>query len=234
MKWYILAFKNFSNFTGRAGRAEYWFFALFNAFFAVIALILDIFFKTSFTKYDQGLFVGWIYLCYSIVVFVPALSLTCRRLQDTNKNALYFLIPVLSFGAFYVCLREALKNTFWRDDWSFAALAFLSLGLFIFALILAQKGSDGKNKYGDRLTKTSKPEATESLLLILIIVQFCTWVSGACWSMGAKKLSAWLKGTSIPICRFRIRSWSFKTFSLFWCYLQLWASLTFFNEERYA
>ncbi|ANH83121.1 hypothetical protein A8C56_20970 [Niabella ginsenosidivorans] len=195
MKGYLSAFKNFANFNARAGRAEYWFFALFNALFAIIAIVLDVLFKTSFTSNGQSLVIGWVYTMYSLAVFVPGLALTIRRLHDSNKSGWYLLIPVVSVGTFYLCLAEALKKTGWLErtafyGWALTAIIFLLSGMVVFAIVLLQKGTRGINRYGERLYHETKAYATQTLLLLLIIVEGISRVAVVAWSLADKKLSA--------------------------------------------
>ena len=73
-------FRNFVNFNGRARRSEFWWFVLF-AF--VSQLILN--------------FLPIVGTIYSLVLVLPSLAVTARRLHDTNRTAwwmLLYLVPV--------------------------------------------------------------------------------------------------------------------------------------------
>lgn len=116
MKWYLKILKNYTNFSGRAGRTEFWMFALFNCLFLLLASILDKVLGTNFdtifgihlTMETQPISLqifphGYTCLLYSLVVLIPSLSVTVRRLHDVGKSGwmlLIGLIPIL--GAIYL------------------------------------------------------------------------------------------------------------------------------------
>jgi len=91
--WYIEVIKKYAVFSGRARRKEYWMFALFN-FLIYIAL--------SFVGTLLGLetiLAGF----YSLFVLVPGISVTVRRLHDTNRNgSMIFLAFIPIVGAIYL------------------------------------------------------------------------------------------------------------------------------------
>jgi uncharacterized membrane protein YhaH (DUF805 family) len=196
MKWYLHACRNFVNFNGRAGRTEYWLFALFNAFFASIAIVLDISLKTSFTRYGESLSVGWIYTIYSLLVLLPSLSVTLRRLHDTGRNGWNFLIPVVSAAAFYLCLVEATKKAFWHETkaaggWATGGLVLLCLGMILFTVLLLLKGDDGPNRFGERSAATANAHehAADALIMLLVLGEACSRITGYLWSIAGNKLS---------------------------------------------
>ena len=83
-------FNNYANFSGRARRSEYWFSYLF--FFLVLfaAQALDLLLL--------GTSLGLFYVVAALVTLVPSLSVTWRRLHDTDKSGGYFffvLIPLV-------------------------------------------------------------------------------------------------------------------------------------------
>ena len=103
MQWYLTVVRdNYANFTGRASRKEYWMFVLFNVILDVIAIILDNMLGTTF-KLGEGYYAtslpyGWIYLLYSLGVFIPGLAVFVRRLHDTGKSGwmlLLLFIPIV-------------------------------------------------------------------------------------------------------------------------------------------
>lgn len=99
MKWYIKVLKNYVTFTGRARRKEFWMFFLFDFLFCIITAILDILLGTSFKQTLYGTAVeyyyGWIYVVYSLAVFMPGLAVSVRRLHDIGKSGWYLLISLI-------------------------------------------------------------------------------------------------------------------------------------------
>lgn len=98
MKYYLEALKKYAVFSGRARRKEYWFFALFNLIFAIVAMFLDQAFGTVFTIQGVPIMYGFIYVAYALFTFLPGLAVTVRRLHDVGKSGWFFfivLIPVI-------------------------------------------------------------------------------------------------------------------------------------------
>ena len=78
MDAYVSMWKNYSKFSGRARRSEYWYVCLANVIISLIfslgsALISEIFFY-------------YVSVAYSLVTFIPQLSLSVRRLHDIGKS----------------------------------------------------------------------------------------------------------------------------------------------------
>ncbi len=99
MKYCLSALKNYATFSGRARRSEYWYFFLFNIIFYIIASILDRTFGTTFSiktfNGETTLPYGYIYMLYALVVFLPGLAVTVRRLHDSGKSGWYILVSFI-------------------------------------------------------------------------------------------------------------------------------------------
>jgi uncharacterized membrane protein YhaH (DUF805 family) len=91
MDWYLLVFRKFADFSGRSARQEFWMFALCNF---IVALGL------AFVGYLLGRVGHLLVDLYSLVVFIPALAVSVRRLHDIGKSGWWLLIefvPVIGF-----------------------------------------------------------------------------------------------------------------------------------------
>jgi uncharacterized membrane protein YhaH (DUF805 family) len=107
------AYKNYWDFQGRAGRSEYWLFFLWLMILGGVAGLLDalVFHSLGFGG-PTALFVTFAHL-------IPNLSLTFRRLHDTNRSAWWLLIAFIPLlGA---------------------------VALFVFSLL---RGTQGENRFG--------------------------------------------------------------------------------------
>jgi len=96
IKYYILAFKKYAVFTGRSQRAEYWFFLLFNVIFTIILTLIDIAINNVTARFDGNF--GILSLLYLVIIFVPSIAVSIRRLHDTDHSGwwiLVYLIPIL-------------------------------------------------------------------------------------------------------------------------------------------
>ncbi|TRX29934.1 DUF805 domain-containing protein [Flavobacterium franklandianum] len=92
IEWYKkVVFENYANFKGRARRSEYWYFTLANFIVCIIAMIID---KVAGLNFEP-LPYGWLYLANSLLVIVPGLAVTVRRLHDLGKSGWFFLIILI-------------------------------------------------------------------------------------------------------------------------------------------
>lgn len=109
----VRALRQFTVFSGRASWAEYWWFALFQVLLwgalyacaAVVGLATPNGQATSLGAIMLG--VSLVLLVTVLVLLVPAVSVTVRRLHDTNRSgrwALLLPVPLLSLIVFLFCL----------------------------------------------------------------------------------------------------------------------------------
>ena len=107
-------------FQGRARRSEYWFFYLFTQLILIIPVIIFIalFFREILeflinrkikTALNRVLIGFLILLLIDIIVSIPLLSLSARRLHDTGKSGFFlflFLIPFIGIIVIFIFLLE--------------------------------------------------------------------------------------------------------------------------------
>ena len=92
MAWYLLAWQRATDFSGRSRRTEYWMFQLFNVLVG-LALGLVAFAVGATSSEQDGLKVFTICVgIFGLVSFIPALSITIRRLHDTGRSGWWYLI----------------------------------------------------------------------------------------------------------------------------------------------
>lgn len=107
MNYYLKVLKNYATFTGRARRSEYWYFALFNVIFSIVAMVLDRLvgdtFTTNFGSMPVNLGYGYIYVLYGLAVFIPGLAVLVRRLHDVGKSGWFcFIILIPLVGVIWI------------------------------------------------------------------------------------------------------------------------------------
>ena len=108
---------NYANFSGRSGRAEYWWFALTN-------LILSVAFY--FTTLALIPMLSWFSLTplilHAMVIIIPYLAVTVRRLHDTNRSAWWLLLWLIPYiGAIVLLILMALKTYPYPNKWGVQA-----------------------------------------------------------------------------------------------------------------
>ena len=91
MNWYLEAFRKYAVFEGRARRKEYWFFALFNFFAIAVLSVVDMLFGNFNVQLELGLLSG----AYALVILIPSLSVSVRRLHDTGRSGWWALVNFL-------------------------------------------------------------------------------------------------------------------------------------------
>jgi uncharacterized membrane protein YhaH (DUF805 family) len=116
-----ICMKKFFNFRDRASRSEYWYFQLI---FAIISIPLFIY-EDSIN--DAHLIYSGVSGILVLILFIPALSVSVRRLHDINKSGWFVLISAIPF-----------------------------IGWIILAVMLIDKGTLGKNKFGKYPLKLKK------------------------------------------------------------------------------
>ncbi len=93
MKWYLKCFSNYATFSGRARRKEYWMFVLFNIIFSFVCVIIDTIIMVS-----TYLPLQIVTTIYSLVIIIPGIAVTVRRLHDTGRSGGWWfigLIPII-------------------------------------------------------------------------------------------------------------------------------------------
>jgi uncharacterized membrane protein YhaH (DUF805 family) len=104
MNYYLEPWKKYAMFDGRARRREYWYFILGNAFIgaaievATLALENTIFARTLF---------AWVFVLFGISIIVPTIAVAVRRLHDSGRSGVWFLIyfaPAIGFIWFLILM----------------------------------------------------------------------------------------------------------------------------------
>lgn len=109
MKWYLKVLNQYADFSGRARRTEYWMFILFNVLFGIAATILDNILGLKFSSQSPY---GFIYLIYSLAVFIPGLAVLVRRLHDVDKSGWWFFIALIPIvGAIWLLVLLVTEGT---------------------------------------------------------------------------------------------------------------------------
>jgi uncharacterized membrane protein YhaH (DUF805 family) len=96
MEYFIDAFKKYADFSGRSSRKEYWMFVL-------IYLIIYI----ALAVIDAVLSGFWLTTIFSLILLIPSISITTRRLHDTGRTGwwqLIYFIPLIGLIVMLVFL----------------------------------------------------------------------------------------------------------------------------------
>lgn len=128
-----MGFHRYADFRGRASRPEYWWWALFN----LVAIVVTLF-VAGVTRFAGG----WILVIAALVIltlYIPTLSVTCRRLHDSGRSG---WLQLLAFAPFVAATNDAIGG-------SPAAIILISLSSSIVLIVLCSLPSDeGPNRFG--------------------------------------------------------------------------------------
>jgi uncharacterized membrane protein YhaH (DUF805 family) len=108
------AFSKYAKFDGRARRSEYWYFTLFISLVNMAVLALA-------CAYNQAILGAILLTLFVLVMFLPSLAVTVRRLHDVNKSGwciLIAMIPIVGTILLLVwqCSRGTLGSNRFGDD----------------------------------------------------------------------------------------------------------------------
>jgi len=96
MKWFIKSIYKYAKFSGRAQRKEFWMYTLFYIIFGTILWHIDGTHSVNIGDYKYGI----LFLFYNIVLLLPTLAVSVRRLHDVDESGwmlLLFVIPLIGF-----------------------------------------------------------------------------------------------------------------------------------------
>ena len=134
-----VVFKKYATFKGRASRSEYWWYMLFASLISLLgAVIASTLYgdPSELTLFD----IVW------LLIFLPGLAVSIRRLHDVNKSGWWLLYPWL--GLILVPIASLFDDTSLMDSMVVISFSLMTLG-YLYVLYLAIKKSDsGENQYG--------------------------------------------------------------------------------------
>jgi|TARA_B110001452_G_scaffold212379_1_gene182972 uncharacterized membrane protein YhaH (DUF805 family) len=90
---FIKVLKQFGDFKTRSTIKEFWLFNLFSFLIILIFTMID-----SSVNFKLTGNIGVLTAVYSIIIFIPSLSVSVRRLHDVGKSGwtiLFIIVPVL-------------------------------------------------------------------------------------------------------------------------------------------
>lgn len=105
------AFKNYVNFSGRASRGDYWWYVLA---YIIVAVVLSVVDKAVFgggsgsmdttDGVNVSFSAGVLTSLWMLANLIPSISLTARRLHDSDRSGWWQLIAIIPFLGWLVLL----------------------------------------------------------------------------------------------------------------------------------
>jgi uncharacterized membrane protein YhaH (DUF805 family) len=98
-------FAKYVTFSGRSIRSEYWYWVLFATLGSMVALILDasLGFGTNGVSPISGIF--------SLVIALPGIAVSARRLHDMDHSAWWLLLTLTGIGAIALLVWFCFRGT---------------------------------------------------------------------------------------------------------------------------
>ncbi len=98
---------------GRAARSEFWYFALFGMLAIFAAVIIDAVLGSSS---NGGL--GIVYALTCLALFLPSMSVSVRRLHDTDRSGWWYWLPLVPLiGGIVLLVWFCQLGTIGRNDY---------------------------------------------------------------------------------------------------------------------
>jgi uncharacterized membrane protein YhaH (DUF805 family) len=100
-------FNNYTTWRGRASRSEFWWWYLFTV---LVTLPFNIIWQVSIAGQsfeDITSLFNWAYFLFvivALVLFLPTLAMTIRRLHDTNRSGGWYWILLVPFAGSIILL----------------------------------------------------------------------------------------------------------------------------------
>ncbi len=164
----ISCYANILNFSGRARRAEYWWFFLFLVLAGIAVQVgflsvlwrdpafvsalqdpvrLNAWMKQSEEMLTYSLYAG---VAYIVLAWLPQLSVTIRRLHDTNRSGWFIFMP-LAVAVLAGIASGIMAATLGSSAGMAAMLLVLCLPVIAslwFMIVLCLPGTQGTNRFG--------------------------------------------------------------------------------------
>ena len=105
---------NWNNFSGRACRSEFWYFILATFLVSTIISIIEIATGMVDIESSEMGILSWI---FTLLLFVPSLSVTARRLQDRGWSGWWQLLYLTIVGILIIVVLNILPAKEDENKW---------------------------------------------------------------------------------------------------------------------
>lgn len=102
-----LFFTRYTDFSGRSRRSEFWWAQLGITVIGYVIAALS----------GSVEFLGWLATLWSIVILIPGISITVRRLHDVGHKGTYYLWILLPFVGCIMLLVQCCKDSVGDNEW---------------------------------------------------------------------------------------------------------------------
>ena len=110
----ISVLTNWKDFSGRACRSEFWYFCLAALLLSLIIGIIEI--ATGMVDIESGQ-MGILSIIFTLLLIVPSLSVTARRLQDRGWSGWWQLLYLTIVGTLVIIVLNILPAKEDENQW---------------------------------------------------------------------------------------------------------------------
>lgn len=96
MSYFLDALGKYAIFSGRARRSEYWFFVLFTCLIGIVLAAFGLY--VAKTTGGPPTLAEYFVDFFSLLIFIPSLSVSVRRLHDIGMNGWWVLLNLVPLG----------------------------------------------------------------------------------------------------------------------------------------
>jgi uncharacterized membrane protein YhaH (DUF805 family) len=157
MEWMIMPFRKFAQFNGRSRRQEFWMWVLFVVIVSTILRTVEGMLGLSPAGMGppQNYAVGAggngpLSGLFGLVVLIPGLAVTARRLHDIDRSGWWMLVPlaILIIGILLVVSSMMGGAGVWTLGWMFLVFGGYLLATIVLVVFLCFDGTRGPNRFG--------------------------------------------------------------------------------------
>ena len=110
----VSVLRNWNNFSGRACRSEFWYFVLATFLVSMIISIIEIATGMVDIESDE---MGILSIIFALLLFLPSLSVTARRLQDRGWSGWWQLLYLTIVGILVIIVLNILPAKEDENKW---------------------------------------------------------------------------------------------------------------------
>ncbi len=137
MDWMSSPFRKYADFTGRATRREFWFFLLL---YSVMVLVANFFDVLDGDRVVVAARMGAAELTVSILLLLPLLSTSARRLHDSDRSGWWMMLLYLPYVGWVAAQG--------RQDAELVVSGAILVGFVALVILFLLPGTPMENRFG--------------------------------------------------------------------------------------
>ena len=107
MQGYLQAWRRYAAFSGRTTRREFWGFLLVH----ILIILVFSFLERHFAVANPEICFGWYTALYLMVMLIPGLAITVRRLHDSGLRGWWVLLLIVPLVGWLIVLLLAARGS---------------------------------------------------------------------------------------------------------------------------